>query len=279
METSSCCANANPRRTPRAPQRRPQPPRGDGRGRRGRGRGGVRRQRARRRSRTGGDLPVAAVRVRARLPGARRPAAPATSTSISPTSDRRSPSGSRAPTATTFVDTLMVTNGVALYGIANRPGRWDFRSGPLFPYGRREMALPVWAHRRGVLYDAVTMNDGMDSWMTFHEPVSSPESHFCRPMMKDGDRRRHHLRQRNLSRRQGAVRPDPAAIVLPAPRRHPRLEHGLRPDHQQRRQRVRLWRRAPVRPGQRPGRHRHRDAGLRSRLLRHLDHPRPAGRR
>jgi hypothetical protein len=85
----------------------------------------------------------------------------------------------------TFVDTLMVTNGVALYGIANRPGRWDFRSGPLFPYGRRMMALPVWAHRRGVLYDAVTMNDGMDDWMTFHEPVSSPESHFCRPMMKD----------------------------------------------------------------------------------------------
>ncbi len=85
---------------------------------------------------------------------------------------------------TTFVDTLMVTNGVALYGIGNRPGRWDFRSGPLFPYGRRIMALPVWAHRRGVLYDSVLMNDGMDNWMTFHEPVSSPESHFCRPMMK-----------------------------------------------------------------------------------------------
>ncbi len=85
----------------------------------------------------------------------------------------------------TFVDTLMVTNAIALYGIANRPGRWDFRSGPFFPYGRREMALPVWAHRRGVLYDAVMMNDGMDNWMTFHEPVSSPESHFCRPMMKE----------------------------------------------------------------------------------------------
>ena len=85
---------------------------------------------------------------------------------------------------TTFVDTLVVTNGVALYGIGNRPGRWDFRSGPLFPYGRRIMALPVWAHRRGVLYESVQMNDGKDNWMTFHEPVSSPESHFCRPMMK-----------------------------------------------------------------------------------------------
>ena len=38
------------------------------------------------------------------------------------------------------------------------------------------MALPVWAHRRGVLYESVQMNDGMDNWMTFHEPVSSPES-------------------------------------------------------------------------------------------------------
>ena len=85
---------------------------------------------------------------------------------------------------TTFVDTLVVTNGVALYGIGNRPGRWDFRSGPLFPYGRRIMALPVWAHRRGVLYQSVEMNDGKDNWMTFHEPVSSPESHFCRPMMQ-----------------------------------------------------------------------------------------------
>jgi hypothetical protein len=85
---------------------------------------------------------------------------------------------------TTFVDTLMVTNGVALYGIGNRPGRWDLRSGPRFPYGRRPMALPVWAHRRGSLYDAVVMNDGKDDWMTYHELVSSPESYFCRPMMQ-----------------------------------------------------------------------------------------------
>jgi hypothetical protein len=83
----------------------------------------------------------------------------------------------------TFVDTLMATNAVALYGIGNRPGRWDLRSGPRFPYGRRPMALPVWAHRRGSLYDSVVMDDGRDDWMTFHEPVSSPESYFCRPMM------------------------------------------------------------------------------------------------
>jgi hypothetical protein len=85
---------------------------------------------------------------------------------------------------TVFVDTLMATNAVALYGIGNRPGRWDLRSGPRFPYGRRPMVLPVWAHRRGSLYDAIVMDDGRDDWMTFHEASSSPESYFCRPMMQ-----------------------------------------------------------------------------------------------
>ena len=53
---------------------------------------------------------------------------------------------------TSFVDTLMVTNAVAVHGIGNRPGTWDMRSGPRFPYGRRPMALPIWAHARGKLY-------------------------------------------------------------------------------------------------------------------------------
>jgi hypothetical protein len=81
-----------------------------------------------------------------------------------------------------FIDTLMVTNAVALYGIGNRPGRWDFRSGPRFPYGRRPMALPVWAHRRGKTYPSVVMNDGYDDALAAHMKVSSPEPHFCRPM-------------------------------------------------------------------------------------------------
>ena len=82
---------------------------------------------------------------------------------------------------TTFVDSAMVTNAVALYGIGNRPGRWDFRSGPRFPYGRRPMALPVWAHRRGVLYDALVMDDGYDNAIAAHMPVSSPEPHSQPP--------------------------------------------------------------------------------------------------
>jgi hypothetical protein len=90
---------------------------------------------------------------------------------------------------TQFVDTLMVTNAVAIHGIGNRPGTWDLVSGPKFPYGRREMALPIWAHARGELYpfvamndDFVVMNDGPEDELVNHENTSSPEPYFCRPM-------------------------------------------------------------------------------------------------
>jgi hypothetical protein len=84
---------------------------------------------------------------------------------------------------TTFVDTLMVTDAVAVHGIGNRPGVWNLLSGPRFPYGRRQMVLPIWAHARGKLYTAVTMNDGLDDRLTDHENTSSPEPYFCRPML------------------------------------------------------------------------------------------------
>ena len=83
---------------------------------------------------------------------------------------------------TRFVDTLMVTNAVAIHGIGNRPGTWDMLSGPRFPYGRRSMALPIWAHTRGQLYPFVAMNDGMEDELVNHENTSSPEPYFCRPM-------------------------------------------------------------------------------------------------
>jgi hypothetical protein len=84
---------------------------------------------------------------------------------------------------TRFVDTLMVTNLTAARGIGNRPGIWNFRSGPFFPYGKRAMVLPVWAHARGVLYDTVLMQDGREDWMGFHESHSSTEPYYCRPLM------------------------------------------------------------------------------------------------
>jgi hypothetical protein len=82
-----------------------------------------------------------------------------------------------------FVDTLMLTNATALFGIGNRPGEWDVRSGPRFPYGRRQMALPVWAHARGKTYPLVVMQDGDEQNLGTHEEQSSPEPHFCRPML------------------------------------------------------------------------------------------------
>lgn len=83
---------------------------------------------------------------------------------------------------TTFVDSLMVTSLTARRGLGNRPGVWNFRSSPKFPYGKRVMALPVWAHARGRLYDVVVMQDGAETGMGFHEAVSSPDPYYCRPM-------------------------------------------------------------------------------------------------
>jgi hypothetical protein len=82
----------------------------------------------------------------------------------------------------TLVDTLMVTSLTASRGLGNRPGIWNFRSGPKFPYGKRWMSLPLWAYARGKLYPAAFMQDDMESWMGFHEEVSSKELYFCRPV-------------------------------------------------------------------------------------------------
>src|SRR4051794_24857710 len=56
-----------------------------------------------------------------------------------------------------YISDLLVTNMVAKLGIGNRPGYWKFPSTWRFPYGKRVMALPVWAHRRGKLYKQVVI--------------------------------------------------------------------------------------------------------------------------
>ena len=92
-----------------------------------------------------------------------------------------------------FIDTLLVTNATAVRGIGNRPGRWDFLSGPLFPYGKRIMVLPIWAHARGKMYRSIIMSepDGTcavggpaESCLGWHESYSSPELYYCRPLMQ-----------------------------------------------------------------------------------------------
>ena len=81
-----------------------------------------------------------------------------------------------------FLNTLMVTRLVGSFGLGNRPGRPDFGGGYLWPYGRREQTLPVWAHRRGVTYDRIVFQDCKESWLGWHEAVSSAEPFYCRPL-------------------------------------------------------------------------------------------------
>jgi len=71
-----------------------------------------------------------------------------------------------------FIDTLLVTNATAVWGIGNRPGYWRFPSNWRFPYGKRTMVLPVWAHARGKIYDSLVMQDddgtnNKEMWLGF----------------------------------------------------------------------------------------------------------------
>ncbi len=86
-----------------------------------------------------------------------------------------------------FVDTIMVTRLVGTFGLGNRPGRQDFGGGYLWPYGRREHALPVWAHRRGVEYDRMVFQDCRESSLGWHEAHSSLEPFYCRPITPSED--------------------------------------------------------------------------------------------
>lgn len=48
----------------------------------------------------------------------------------------------------TFLQTILLTEAVALRGIGNRPGAMAMNSGFRYPYGRREGVLPIWAYSR-----------------------------------------------------------------------------------------------------------------------------------
>jgi hypothetical protein len=93
----------------------------------------------------------------------------------------------------TFVDTVYLTNKVGLYGLGNRPGRFDFNSGPqvhdLWPYGRRVTTFPVWSHRHGLSWPEVDFQDGLDANLSHPFQDSSPENTppYCRPMNSSTD--------------------------------------------------------------------------------------------
>jgi hypothetical protein len=81
-----------------------------------------------------------------------------------------------------FVETVFITQQTGSYGIGNRPGRFDFNSGPNWPYGRRETTFPVWAHRHGLTFPEIVFQDGDDNDLSHGSTQSSLEHHFCRPL-------------------------------------------------------------------------------------------------
>ena len=100
-----------------------------------------------------------------------------------------------------YIATLYVTRLTGTFGLANRPGNHFLRTDARAPYGRRDMVLPVWSHKRGKTYGYVVMGgyygnspqscpqtipDGTltvcnDDTIAYHAGVSSPEPFYCSP--------------------------------------------------------------------------------------------------
>jgi fibronectin type III domain protein len=83
-----------------------------------------------------------------------------------------------------YVRTVYITQQTGRYGIGNRPGRFDFNSGPNWPYGRRVTVFPVWAGRNGMMFPRVDFQNADDSNLSHQANQSSREVHFCRPLQK-----------------------------------------------------------------------------------------------
>ena len=93
----------------------------------------------------------------------------------------------------TYVDTIYMTAKTGRYGLGNRPGRFDFNSGPPqadnWPYGRRITTFPIWAHEKvlpggGQTFPEVVFQNGEDDNLSHPFDQSSPEMEppYCRPM-------------------------------------------------------------------------------------------------
>ena len=81
-----------------------------------------------------------------------------------------------------YVDTVYITQQTGRYGIGNRPGRYDFNSGPRWPYGRRITVFPVWANKQPRTFPQVDYNNDQDDNLSHPFNQSSSEGHFCRPL-------------------------------------------------------------------------------------------------
>jgi hypothetical protein len=90
-----------------------------------------------------------------------------------------------------FMGTFALTYGVAVAGIGNRPGALQMNSGFRWPYGRREGALPVWAHRRAEAPDAkqfrrvIFQDRGSEGFASRTTSDQSVDDYYCLSFNKD----------------------------------------------------------------------------------------------
>ncbi|MCX5748372.1 MAG: fibronectin type III domain-containing protein [Proteobacteria bacterium] len=84
---------------------------------------------------------------------------------------------------------LFITQQTGTFGMGNRPGRMDFNSGPLWPYGRREATFPIWSHRHAAKFGdfpKVVFQSGTEDDLSHPMNKSSAEQHYCRPLKNTG---------------------------------------------------------------------------------------------
>ncbi len=82
-----------------------------------------------------------------------------------------------------FVETVFLTQATGTFGIGNRPGRFDFNSGPLWPYGRRVTTFPVWSTKQPLRWPLIEFQDHNDNGLSHAASKSSRDLHFCRPLL------------------------------------------------------------------------------------------------
>jgi len=81
-----------------------------------------------------------------------------------------------------FVDTVYITHETGTFGLGNRPGRFDFNSGPFWPYGRRITVFPVWSNKQPLRWQELVFQDANDDGLSHASSKSSRDLHFCRPL-------------------------------------------------------------------------------------------------
>ena len=81
----------------------------------------------------------------------------------------------------TYVGTIFITEETGRFGLGNRPGRFDFNSGPMFPYGRRITTFPVWAHRKPEQFPAVVFQNCCG----FGLPPPTDDPAYCEGLVND----------------------------------------------------------------------------------------------